>query len=256
MALLALVATIAVLAAGPVSAAVGTNDVLDNEMGGQLYIPLKPSASGVLGDPIGGGPDRVGMQADSVFMSILTPSSSGYVTFELVFDISADLGLLPNIDQNSANLLMTFDDLDFKTDVSPKFTLNEVLTMEFRADPGGPTSGTPLTIDETNYHVYSGMPPGHETNNVTVTYEINLKNDLGISDSDFADMETDKEFAVLVTLNSHIQHTGTWCNFGCVTNTPESIDSQFTVVGVPEPATMGLLAIGAIGLIRRRRRGR
>jgi len=230
--------------------AIGTNDILDNETGGELYIPFQPSHSGTLGDLIGGGPDRVGMQSDSIQLWLLNPSSSGSVTFELEFDISADLGLFPEIDRNSMELLLTFDDIDFKTDVYSFYTLNEILTLEFKADPGGPTSGTPLTIDESNYHVYSGMAPGHPTDNVVVTYEINLKDDLGIAEADFLDMEADKDFALQVTFEALLNRT---FDAPFVTNSSESIGNSFVVTGIPEPATLVMMGLGSLVLIRRRR---
>jgi len=252
IALCAAVATLAVVGTGSASAmpAVGTNDVLDNVTGGDLFIPLQNDDSGVLGDLIDGGPERVGVQADTVCLSALNPTSSGYVTFELVFDITADLGAFPNMDRNTTRLLLTFDDIDFKTDVYSNYTLNEILTLEFRADPGGPASGVPLTIDESNYHVYSGMAPGHETDNVQVTYEISLKNDLGITEADFLDMEADKDFALLVRFDSQLELTSGF--LACPTNSAEAIGNRFTLVGVPEPTSVALLTAGALALIRRR----
>ena len=256
LALCAALATLAVLGTSSALAmpAIGTNDVLDNETGGDLFIPFQSGYSGVLGDLIGGGPERVGVQADTVCLSSLNTTSSGDVTFEFVFDITADLGVFPQMDRNTTRLLLTFDDIDFHTDVYSVYTLNEILTLEFRADPGGPGSGTPLTINDTNYHVYSGMAPGHQTDNVQVTYEVNLKNDLGIAEADFLDMESDKDFALLVRFDSALQFTGGFLDYSCPTNSDEAIGSRFTLVGVPEPTTVVLLAAGALALIRRRNR--
>jgi len=232
--------------------AIGTNDVLDNQTGGELFIPLQDDYSGILGDLIDGGPERVGVQADTVCLSCINETSSGDVTFELVFDITADLGIFPQMDRNTTRLLLTFDDIDFKTDVYDAYTLNEILTLEFRADPGGAGSGTSLVIDDTNYHVYSGMPAGHETDNVQVTYEVSLKDDLLISEADFLDMEADKDFALLVTFGSALQYTGSCYNWVCPTNSSEAIGGDFVLTGVPEPTTIVLLATGALALVRRR----
>jgi hypothetical protein len=232
--------------------ALGTNAVLDGN-GGDLYIPLKPSTSGELGDPLGGG-DYVGLQSDSVTLSAFNPNSSGYVEFELIFDLTVDLGVFPSMDRDSTALMLTFDDIDFKTDVYSNYTLNEILSIEFRDDPNGPSSGTTLVMDDTNYWNYSGMAPNHATDNVTVTYEINLKDDLGIGEADFLDMEGDKDFALWVRFSSDLHYTGGYLGCASVNNTSEAMNNRFTLVGVPEPATVTtLIGLGAVGLLRRKR---
>ena len=192
------------------------------------------------------------MQSDSVYLSNGNPTSSGYVSFELLFDLTVDLSIFPSMDRNSATLLLMFEDIDFKTDVYSEYTLNEVLEIQFRADPGGPASGSTVTIDDTNYWNYSGMAANHDTDNVSVTYEVNLKNDLGISEADFLDMEADKDFALWVTFDADLAYTGR--NGELVNNSSEALGSSFALVGVPEPATLTLLAVGGGLLIRRRRK--
>ncbi len=222
----------------------GTNTVLDNN-GGTLYIPLKQSSSGVLG--VGG----VGLSQDSVTLSGANPASDGYVSFLVEFDLSNDLGAGDTVQDTGATLLLQFDDLDFVTISGSGRAFWETVEIEFLANAGDtPTGG--LVIDKNNYTNYGGSPP---TNNTTRTYALDMKSDLNVGTSGFNNMSTDKEFALWVTLTADITYSKSSRYVSL--NTPEDLDGSFnfTAQGVPEPASMTLLAIGGLGvLIRRRKR--
>ena len=219
---------------------------------GQIYIPLQSSYSGTLGAPLGGG-RYVGFQSDSTTLSWLHPTSSGFVTFEILFDLSDYLPAGTSLDRSSASLELVFDDMDFKPVLSSGVSFREELTLNFLRDAGGSASGAAVELDETNYHLYSGEAPGHETNNRQVAYGISFVDDLGLSDADFADIETDGAFALRVTMSSHLAYRGMFLP-EWVSNSPEAIGHSFTVVGIPEPGTLMLLACGATGALLRRTR--
>jgi len=226
----------------------GTNDDLLPD--GRIYIPLQPTYSGVLGDPLGGG-KYVGLQSDTVLLTALHPVSVGSVLFELVFDVSSEIGAGESVDPATAVLLLNFTDLDFKPSGTSALVLRETLTISFRADAGGPTSGTTLTLDETNYGFYSGGVFG-ETNNATVAYEISLADDLHILQADFDNISADHEFALLVAMGAQAARIGS--TGVSVTNSSENIANSFLFAAVPEPGTMILLAVGGGLLAVRRRR--
>ena len=248
----AAILTVALLAGETLGTpSMGTNAILDGA-GGEIFIPLQPATSGTLGDPLGGG-QFVGLNADTITLVGLGDTSSGSVMFELVFDISGEIGPGEFVDPMSAILLLTFQDLDFKPVVAGTlFDYREELELSFRADEGG-ASNAPLLIDATNYFTFSGGPPGQETNDVELTYEISLKDDLGVTGGQFTDMDTDKEFALLVKLRSTTLHLRNPSD--TLRNTSENVQSNdFVFVGIPEPGTFAVIALGSAGLLFRRRR--
>ena len=234
-------------------AAIGTNPILDNETGGDLFIPFQTSQSGTLGDSVGGG-DRVGMQSDSVTLSNSNPTSSGNVAFDMVFDITLDMGGATEINQNSASILLNLTDIDFKTTNYNRWDFREWITLDFMRDPNGATFGSTVTLDETNYWDYSGLAPNHETNNLEIVYTISLRDDFGLTNDDFANIEGDKVFALGITMYSDLAYTGPSDRSTSPNNTSESIGNRVEVVGVPEPTSMVMLAVGSVALLRRRNR--
>ncbi len=229
----------------------GANPELD-ALGGAIYIPLKPETSGVLGDTLASG-NEIGEFSDSVEIHSSSGESSGFVTFDLTFDLTHGTGVSQQISPAFATLFISFHDMDFKPDVYSNYTLRESMVLQFKADAND-AGRTQLLIDENNYGYYSGGFFG-ETDNSTVNYEIDLRGDLGVTQPDLADIVEDGEFVLSITMHATVGHTSSGSD--TIYNTPESIANSFRVVAmpvVPEPATIGLLASGAGLLIRRRKR--
>ena len=249
VAVLFLVASAGTALASP---AEGTNPNLPAS--GEIFIPLAPASSGVLGDPLGGG-DLVGLQVDSMTVSGIVAAPEGDVSFELAFDISADIDPLNPIVNNGV-LFLTFRDLDFKRVVANTLEYTERLELRFAADAGDPLPIAPdLVLHEGNYGDYADphvIPPA-ETNETLQTYMLDMRLDLGVTNAEWADITTDNDFIVELTLISHVDHTRVASNtYG---NTPESVfANDFTFIGVPEPATLMVLALGSAFLMPRRRR--
>jgi len=223
---------------------VGTNSVL-TPAGGNVYIPLTPGASGVLG--VAG----VGLSSDTANLTGVGDTSAGFVSFVLAFDISGHLGPGEFIDPIQADLTLTFGDMDFKPASIGPATLQETMSLTFLRDATDAPGAVDLLVDNTNYGSY--RPDGFgETNNTTASYLVNLMLDLGVSGPDFADINTDKEFGLLVTLASNL--TMNQAGSTSITNTTENSGNSFGFVAIPEPATVALLGLGGVVALLRRRR--
>jgi len=238
----------ALLTAVPATGAVvfGTNAILDGN-GGELYIPFSPAASGVLGD---GG--TVGLVSDSVTLSD-SGSSAGFVKFLLTFNLSSALGPGETVDPNTAVLQIDLFDIDFIPDVYSSMTLTEMFSVSYLADAGDtPPVAFDLTLNEGNYGNY--RPDGFgATSNVGATYYLSLKDDLLVTAAEFDNLNADKEFALWIQFDLTIEHTGAGTN--TYINSSEQFDSgNIAFVAAPEPATLVLLAVGACGVLLRRRR--
>ncbi len=232
--------------------ATGTNTVLDNN-GGDLYVPLTPATSGVLG--VGG----VGLSTETVILRNSNTPMTGYVSFLIEFDLTdPNNGLGPNqtVQENGASLLLQFDDLDFvPTHPSSGRTFWETMKIEFLANASDTPTGNGLTLDENTYGDYADGG-AVATNDESVWYTINMKTNaqnpgLGVTSSQFAAISSDREFALWVTISAINEYSGSPKKIG---NSPEHIGNSFNATGVPEPASMAMLAIGGIGVLIRRRK--
>ncbi len=234
------------------SPATGTNPHIPAD--GKIYIPLTPATSGMLG--VG----TIGLVGDSVTLSGIGDTTEGWVSFEMSFDVSAEVDPAGE-DIVSAIFQVRFRDLDLNPVVTSSMKYQEFLAISFVQDAGGPMPLVPdLILDETNYGLYRGDGFG-PTNNVTVLYEFEENRfgtgPLGVTGAEFDNLQADGEFGLWVTLSSKMEHlrerTDTF------RNTSETIqENDFVFVQeIPEPGTIVLLASGAaVALLRRRRRCR
>jgi len=249
---------LAVLAALPAGEAraemiIGTHDVLDAH-DGQLYIPLCAQTSGELGEPTSQDPARlVGCRCDTLKLCS-GECTSGDVSFILLFELAESLSPNQMIEPDSACVLLELGDLDFKKTVESQHQTWETMTLAFLGiedDPEDPYL-TVLELDESNYGLYrdDGFGP---TNNQVVTYTIRLKDDLGVTDEQFAAIAAEGGFGMLVTMENHIMRTATSAWYR---NSPERLGNnfQFAQVEVPEPGMVALVAIGGVIFLQRRRR--
>lgn len=234
---------------------IGTNSVLD-ATGGSIYIPYSPLTSGVLGDSVGGG-KFAGLQAEDITLKSGV-TVGGSVTFKLVFDLSGEFGPLEVLDRATAGVVLNLYDIDFKPMMwgsGLKTESWETMQISFLRDAtDSGHNGPSVTLDANTYGAYrdDGLIDG-PTDKVTVRYELFFLDDLGLSQEDFDNIDADMEFALYVTLSCfNKRHGGSSVT---IRNTPELLGHsfEFNKIILPEPATMALLAGGALALLRRRR---
>ncbi len=227
--------------ASPVTA---TNAVLDS-VGGTIFIPLQPSTSGILGDPLPGG-GSVGLQAQTVSVGGTGTTLNGFVQFDLLFDLT------PDIDPNNPDIIagvieISFKDLDFlPVEIPNRFNFREMLALQINGN-------APLELDANNYSDFILGPPPYPTNNTTQTYAFDMKADLGVDSNQFEEISLAEEFTLTVALFSRLEHlrniSDPW------RNTAEVVPgNDFGFSAVPEPAAMLLLASGGVLMLLRRRR--
>lgn len=250
---LALLAALGLAGTAAGDQVIGTNTVLDANSN-TFYIALQPATSGELGDPLGGG-DFVGLQPDTVTLYGDGETTSGDVWFILDFDISALLGPGQVVDENTATLELELRDIDFKADVyAPVAVLLESLELTFLPDVAAVPGPVDLMIDETNYGLYAtgGFV---ETDNAFVTYSLHLRDDLGLDAADFAGINDDGKFGMVLDFSSLLEHTRSNCCGDRLRNTSEGVWNSFQFNAIPEPGSLVLLGSGgAVLLLRRRKR--
>ena len=234
----------------------GSNATLDDN-GGRLYIPLTPSASGTLGE------DGVGLSPDTVTL-VGGDSAGGWVDFALSFDVADAMGGEAVDPTQPLSLTLTFRDIDFRPVVSAsgglRRTYRESLEMAFLRDAADDPGAGAITIDHTNYMTYR-LTPGSRTDDRTCVYSLDLTADLGVTQADIDAMNADGEFGLYVRLASYVESYGRGRGRPrsvTLHSGPEDLGGSFQVIAsgspVPEPAALGVLALGGIALIARRRR--
>jgi len=228
----------------------GTNSILDGN-GGSLYIPQMPGTSGELGDPLPGSSNRVGLDKDAINVS-QGDVSQGWVRFILTYNIPYQ----PTADEwiEGGVLELTLNDLDFNPVDAIGRNFRESMELTFLLNATDTPGPVDITLDSNNYHVFSDLDPGDATDGRRTVYSLDLGTDLGVTKPDFEAMETDLEFGILMTVRSRTERIapgGRKYN-----NTLEKLNENIAalVINGPEPVTGVLLAVGALGMLRRRRR--
>ena len=234
---------------------IGTSEVLDDNLG-SFYVPLKPAASGILGDFLGN--DRyVGLGTDRILLQGAGASRSGFVSFVLSYDLAGQFeeygpGDYETIEKDSATLVLALFDLDLKEIVGLRSTFSEAMELTYLSHVGG--RGNTLVIDNDNVALYHDDGAAGETNGVTAGYTLSLRDDFGLSDGDFDKMVEDELFELEITLRSHTERTVAGGAY--YSNTVEHVSNsfEFAVVRVPEPGVISLIGLGGVVLVARRRR--
>ncbi len=234
--------------AGPI----GFNPILDAS-GGDIYFPVGLGASGTLGGAWPSDPGKtVGVDADKVWLTGAGSTTTGNVSFELVFDLTGAFDPGEFVDPDQAQMELTLFDLDLKpVVVSGLFDYRETLTMSFRNNPGGPNVGTPLTLDESNSDAFGGPPV---TNQEWASYTVPMKSSFGLQDADLEAINfNNPQFALWVTVGTDTEHIVSGKHWISKTD-PENLAQGFEFGIAPEPGMLALLAIGALGVLGKRRR--
>lgn len=243
----------------------GTNAFLDKKHG-KIYIPSKPQSGPVQGgevsDALGTkvGPGKyVGAASDTVKIAGLG-ASTGEVSVTLNFltggSVETGDGVAQEVsamDPATAALFLTFNDMDFKPTDTRGYTYSETLELYFLRDVGDEPSQTPdLVLDASNYLNFRS-DGGIATNKTKATYTLGMAAHLGVSSADFDAINESGHFAILAKFTTHLTNNSKKTQ--SFRNSPESFGAvQSDVIGVPEPTSLAVIAIGSlVTLIRRKR---
>lgn len=231
-------------------------------LGADIYIPITPETSGMLGELVGMAPYQhiVGLDPDSITLSAADNTTSGYVSLIADFDLSGDLAGGMIIDPNSdLPLGLVFADLDFNpvSQLGGQVVFREWLDLLLVDADGVAIAGAnQLTIDSANYLNFRQDVDGSgqqivETDNVIGTYEMTLASMFAgdnAARSDFIDLLNEEQtLGLKLTFHAEIDYFGS----GRVrfNNSPENMDDASLVFSVaPEPGTICLLLFGGVGL--------
>lgn len=220
---------------------------------GRFYIPLQPSTSGTLGQPLGSG-RAVGRQSVTVRLSGIGATSTGDVGFDVVFPVMAsmDPAAADSMDPTTAKLILNFDDLDFKDQLLNRASLHEWMDFSYSGTVEGGSAS--LTMTGSNYGLYRPDGSG-STNNTVTTYTIGLMDDLGLTLADFAAIDAANQFTLHVTVHAQLDRTAK--GRGGYRNTSENFQPslEYSPAVVPEPATMAMFLASLPLLLKKRRAG-
>lgn len=250
----------------------GYNAFLEQSQG-RAFIPQKAQTSGVLGEVKNGR--IVGAKVDIITLR-RGDVSQGSLTYDLLFDLALNFDegqpvqVDPaDVDTTTMDLFLDLTDIDFVPVTGAGRTYSESLGLKlFSADKSVELTDPSLNflIDAINYGTYRGDGFG-PTNNTQARYAINLDSNLGLQADDFYQIFTDMGFTLEVTITSTTLRTA--AGVGSYRNTAEylgdySTDNDVGEGGtgstgldfeiIPEPMTLSLLGLGAVGLLWQRRR--
>lgn len=234
-----------------------------------FYIPMTPQASGVLGEVVGSRRHKhvVGLEPDSLVLSPLHNTSSGFVSIVATFDISQELTeASPVVDPNSDVLLtLVFRDLDLLpvTWRHGKLVFSEWLeVLPVDAEGAAIPGASPFSLNSGNYLTFRQDTDGSghqvvKTDGILGTYELSLASMFDGNDAardDFLNLLNEEQrFSLKLTLHAEVAYLGS----GRVRllNMPENLgDSSILFSAAPEPGALGLILAGIVGLALRRRR--
>lgn len=244
-------ATVFVLVSHASGAAIhGTCDALD-QLQGQIYPPLMNATSGMVGTVKPAG--TVGATVDTVRLGYLGSTMVGKANWLWDYNVGTSLRAGFAMDPNSLTLRLNLYDVDFKPVVTAGFSYHEELELTFVpnvADKPGPVD---LVVNDTNYGNYR-LDGFGATDNAFTSYVFNLKTDLGLTDQQLADVAAGQEFGIYATEAGRLTHLRVGSEDFTQSNKDGVDDNhlEFTLLALPEPATLVLLAAGAVSLWRRR----
>lgn len=254
-------AVVGVLLVGSASAdTIGLNPVLV-ETGGDVLVPFNAPNSGVLGAPTRPDGGRVGLVQDTIIMNGGPRTATGYVTFDLAFDLSDELqGGEFLLDPNTTVLTVLAENAHFEPLETLAGIIEEYLGITSNIpvfespalQVGGSldtADGSGLWMEGGNYDGYT--PQGLNSGYGLVAYNYHLRDDLGWTQTDFDAVNEAEFFSLSVKYGSRrTQYDGSYE----YTNQPTNL--QFILAPgqlVPEPMSMSLLGLAGLTLLRRRR---